>query len=1506
VDFDNDDEDDEDVILGLGSRTSESAGRRIRRRRQRTFTADATTSTSSTTATAATAYASSKTSPPIPMTSPPTSSGNVDVVVPYESWLDRTTARILSLDDDYDDDDYADADEDGSIDGDEYRTRRPLTSDDVDLITSLMASHARRGTVNSAVTCERLLRRVVMEVDMNGGNGSGNGVGNVHDDDDDDDDDDDEDDEGVRVTTKMYTVAMDAWAKSQRRPPFLFGGIGGGGGRGMGRSSRGRDADGGGAFGFEGKRQKPQQRQQQQREISHERRRRSYDEGDDNEDDGDEDDDDERDRRLGGSGEDRQRQPKMPLGAAAQRAHRIHMSLVETHARTGDVHLAPSTISYNAAINAWSKSYHPSSGEMAELLLGEMMHEWKHGNGGRGNERVKPDVVTFTAVIDAWVKCTALAAQDYRHNNHKDDATASSSSSPSSSSPPSTSSSGIASSASSSQQQQKAARSDEITRRAAMRAKEILMLMIRLGHYDPSLSTSASKVEPGMRPNCYTYSAVMNALAKSCCSSSPTPESSASSSSSPTPPQRRERVVGGVGRGQQKRRQGQEQRYDPASEAQEMLEDMIIKHRRYKERVGIGGRGTLGTSTGVGYYGGTARFEKGEAVENYEEESSEGEESGTSIGKGTADNKYTEWIKGSWSTSSLSSMSSDKDEEIENETRSEGNKSDNDDRHWYEPRPDELTFPPNTINYNSVLNAWSRASRYDSHAALRAEEILLKRMEAPFVSSSSPSFLQVADEDRRDLDVGHMGPGGDDVYPDALSYSLVIHAWLRGCRGIGSSFNAHDTDGNNSSKGAMTWESGRQNGINSKRKVAEFTDLDRIERAMKILDRLEAWARKDALNHRRRTSRKWRPEEGTGGYIENEYKGDDVRGKAEDTSSVIVDDEVDLDGDIDDEDMTVDDEDVFNPDDATPEDGDDSNRDYENRKESFDRGYRIASSPSHAAFRQHDKAHDLDVEVYNSILVAYSREQQSNVDHAATVMRLLDRMENLAVELDMPSVSPNQRSYNIALSVITNSAARLDTSLAGYYNDKHSHKSYLDDEGKQDTILSESGLVKVSKKKKSRLFNPLYAGMAAESILSKMLSQNHRPDAYTFASVLNTYQRIPNGKLESALAADAVVRGMESLHLHGRIDDPPDVYHYTMVCACWSRSGGEHQNGAGPDVVNPGERCSEILRHMQQRHLDGFPRVKPNIRTYNAVIDSFAYNGRLEEAESMLFSMVDNFESSAMRSMLEGIEDTELPVRPDSFSFNTVIQQWARGRTPDGGRRAELVLDRMLEFHHNGNADVRPDERSFAYIIYHYTKGAGRMEAKAPDRALKLLRRMIKMYREGYKELLPSYHNKTNPIFAFTSVIDAHSILRRPDSGSVGDELFNAMMLLGKNINALSPNTYACLSVFYAWSSCGSVDAGKRATELLSRMEDDMIEAAKRGEESRMRTTQRCYILAQTAWARSPSERKAEGAFEVLEMMENNYASGNKDARPTVQAYSMVSLTTCVCRIIFFDLSRYD
>ena len=483
--------------------------------------------------------------------------------------------------------------------------------------------------------------------------------------------------------------------------------------------------------------------------------------------------------------------------------------------------------------------------------------------------------------IDAWVKCTALA-HDYHYEQPPDGAN------------------------NTTMRQERedyvewkrsqAEKADALTRRAATRAKQLLNLMIQLGHYDPErhnvTSTSnddndggedrelslftVDRCEPGMRPNCYTYSAVMNALAKSCSAL-------------------RGMTSNGNNNNQNKYRDRgnnrRESRYDPAREAQDMLESMIEKHERYKERVG---------ETDIWKNSGYARTSPHD--DDWILEEADDEEIGYDDDYIGSNSSYQKWMK-------ESSPSSTADGEANS--------------HWFEPRPDELTFPPNTINYNSVLNAWSRASRYDPYSAIRAEKILLERMERP------------------------LSEGGDAVEPDALSYSLVIHAWLRGCRG-------------NTGHGPPP--------SSYRPRKRNFTDEERIHKAIEIVDRLEAWAR-EAHAHRMVGGRSDSNQSSNGDYLEED------------------DDDYSDDGLVD-------------------------------TKQSFSRS-------SSYTFRQHNKARDLDVEVYNSILVAFSREQGG--DHAASVMKLLDRMERIADELDMPSVRPNQRSYNVALDVIAKSAMIADT-----------------------------------------------------------------------------------------------------------------------------------------------------------------------------------------------------------------------------------------------------------------------------------------------------------------------------------------------------------------------------------------------------------------------------------------------------------------------------------------------
>ena len=216
-----------------------------------------------------------------------------------QSWLDQATIEILDL----------------------SRTKiGQLTADDVESISGLMANWAKRKSTYSALQVETLLKRVVD--DHNAGNDT------------------------VNVSTRMYTMAIDAWAKT------------------------------------------------------------------------------------GGK-------------QAAERASEIHKGMVDAYRSTGDLNVKPSTISYNAVINAWSKSGCDAEAAIrAEGILQEMLEEWRKernniphdvvdvdlksddgidddgddcDNNAVNKEDpdeiprldspiVKPDVVSFTSVIDAWAK----------------------------------------------------------------------------------------------------------------------------------------------------------------------------------------------------------------------------------------------------------------------------------------------------------------------------------------------------------------------------------------------------------------------------------------------------------------------------------------------------------------------------------------------------------------------------------------------------------------------------------------------------------------------------------------------------------------------------------------------------------------------------------------------------------------------------------------------------------------------------------------------------------------------------------------------------------------------------------------------------------------------------------------------------------------------------------------------------------------------------------------------
>lgn len=71
--------------------------------------------------------------------------------------------------------------------------------------------------------------------------------------------------------------------------------------------------------------------------------------------------------------------------------------MITLYKQTGDPNIAPTTVSFNSLMNAWSKSTDRQAPEIAERIFDEM-EQWE-------SDDVKPDVLTFSTLLDTYSRC---------------------------------------------------------------------------------------------------------------------------------------------------------------------------------------------------------------------------------------------------------------------------------------------------------------------------------------------------------------------------------------------------------------------------------------------------------------------------------------------------------------------------------------------------------------------------------------------------------------------------------------------------------------------------------------------------------------------------------------------------------------------------------------------------------------------------------------------------------------------------------------------------------------------------------------------------------------------------------------------------------------------------------------------------------------------------------------------------------------------------------------------
>jgi pentatricopeptide repeat protein len=258
----------------------------------------------------------------------------------------------------------------------------------------------------------------------------------------------------------------------------------------------------------------------------------------------------------------------------------------------------------------------------------------------------------------------------------------------------------------------------------------------------------------------------------------------------------------------------------------------------------------------------------------------------------------------------------------------------------------------------------------------------------------------------------------------------------------------------------------------------------------------------------------------------------------------------------------------------------------------------------------------------------------------------------------------------------------------------------------------------------------------------------------------------------------------------------PNIATYTIIL-----DGASH-------CPNPKERIefTEALLVRLITESSKKPELRPTTVTFSTVINAFARSGSDEAAEraEKLLELAHTLHN-------DGWSGAE----PNAVMYTSVIKAWAKAGNPD---RAELLLKRMYEdYTLNGNTNVKPNIWSFNTVLAAWSKGS---PTGAVESAEKLLRKMIDLNEQGILDSRPD-------TVSYNCLL--HTLARKrksfPDASAKAESLVEEMLEIAKATRdkAVLPNEITFTALFKILNSCGPDDKAERAKYWAEKIQDKRI-----------------------------------------------------------------------------------
>lgn len=258
----------------------------------------------------------------------------------------------------------------------------------------------------------------------------------------------------------------------------------------------------------------------------------------------------------------------------------------------------------------------------------------------------------------------------------------------------------------------------------------------------------------------------------------------------------------------------------------------------------------------------------------------------------------------------------------------------------------------------------------------------------------------------------------------------------------------------------------------------------------------------------------------------------------------------------------------------------------------------------------------------------------------------------------------------------------------------------------------------------------------------------------------------------------------------------PNIVSYNTYLNCFVRASIKRKFGKGrAHGISKQQEAQAVEAIFRQLCHD--KKVTPNRITYLALIQFWISQDEPERAEAVLSEMVDQVRDR------RSIKNHRESVVPDRDLFHKVMAAWIPLKHP---KKAEALLLAMSDLDEHRQFNLRPNTETYDIVLECWAK-SGRLDSG--ERAEVILREMQALSNSGDKHVQPS-------LVSYNRVLNAWANSKNPTAVTRTDSLVLEMIL--KQNSSLFPNAISYNTWVKTITLSKGMDKSKRAADVLKMM----------------------------------------------------------------------------------------